>query len=237
MFHFLPFSHIIAYMQSSVTQLSCHKVAACSVDDSNSSSLVIPCFTGVNHSNKRKFPSNLDIPNTKEMRKTCLETCMNIKHVVAVVAQVCVETDSNSWLFPESLDVKGETTHPEPRQRGNATSPHTLLCWLLQGKQAFYPTSFPLTLCNAWKIWSCLVCQMHNNRKLSMGAPNTLSPNRNLFFSCAFGPMSMSFWHLHWINLYKIVLSFHIGHYQTFDIWPTGHGLLGNRDRIIAQPC
>ena len=91
--------HIIAYMQSSVTQLSCHKVAACSIDDSNSSSLVIPCFTGVHHSKIEKFLSKLDIPNTKEMPKTCLETCMNIKHVVtvvAVLAQICVETDSNS---------------------------------------------------------------------------------------------------------------------------------------------
>ena len=47
---------------------------------------------------------------------------MNIKHVVAVVAvvaQICVET-----VFPFSLDVKGEKNQTEPRQRGNATSPH-----------------------------------------------------------------------------------------------------------------
>ena len=174
-----------------------------------------------------------------EMQKTCLERCMSIKHVVAVVAQVCVETDSNSWLFPFSLDVKGEKKTIQ--NLGNvATQLHLTPSWVALARWTSLLSNVIPTdsvQCNAWKIWSCLVCQMHNNRKLSMGAPNTMSPNCNLFFSCAFGPMWTSFWHLQWINLYKIVLSFHIGHYQTCDLWPTGHSFLGNLDRIIAQPC
>ena len=165
---------------------------------------------------------------------------MSIKHVVAVVAESLKYVLKLIQLMTFSFQpwCQGREKHWEPRQRGNATSPHPLLRWLLPGKQAFYPTAFPLTLCNAWKIWRCLVCQMHNNRKLSMGAPNTSRPNCNLFFSCAFGPMSMSFWHLQWIHLYKIVLSFHIGHHQPFDLWPTGPpGFHGHLDRIIAQPC
>ena len=59
----------IAYMQSSATQLSRRKVAASSIDDSNSSSLVVPCFTGVNHSKIEKCLSKLDIPNTKHVWK------------------------------------------------------------------------------------------------------------------------------------------------------------------------
>lgn len=65
-------------MQSSVTQLSCHKVAASSIDDSDSSSLVIPCFRGVNHRNIQKFLSKLDIQTCKKYPKNCLEICTNI---------------------------------------------------------------------------------------------------------------------------------------------------------------
>ena len=145
----------------------------------------------------------------------------------------------NSWLFPFSLDVKGEKKHhPEPRQRGNATSPHPFLSGSCKvNKPSIQRHSDWLCSMQWMEDLTLPGLLMHNNRKISAGAPNTSRPNCNLFFSCAFGPMSMSFWHLQWIYLYKIVLSFHIGHYQTFDLWPTGHGFLGNLDRILAQPC
>ena len=123
---------------------------------------------------------------------------MKIKHVVAVVAQIFldVETDSIHDFFLSSLDVKGEKNqHPEPRQRGNATSPHPLSRGCCQVNK-LYPTSFRLTLCNAiygksgrFEV-AWFVNAQHSEAQCGCTKHNVAQLQS--VFSCAFGPMSMS---------------------------------------------
>ena len=117
---------------------------------------------------------------------------MKIKHVVAVVAQICVETDSIHDFFLTALMSRERKA---TKNLGNvATQLHlTLLCWLLQGKQAFYPKSFPLTLyAMHGRLEVAWFVDAQQSETLNGCTKHTVA-NCHLFFSCAFGPMSMSF--------------------------------------------
>ena len=90
-----------------------------------------------------------------ETQKTCLERCMTIKPVVAVVAQICVETDSIHDFSCQEREKPSRTS--ATWQRNFTSLPLTLALARWTSLLSNVIPTDSMTLCNAWKIWSCLV--------------------------------------------------------------------------------